>query len=670
MDNQKNNPESPLSPEEQLDLLLESFMVEDLPLPKPTPIPEEEDLFEKILSGELEITETTDETPAEELCEPEEIPEVEEVTELLADFPALADIVTDIGPDEDAIADVELTDLEDPEPEAPAEQEDPEIEEADDTPCEDIDEALDELAEEDLDDEEAATEEMLEIEDETATEEAAEIEDETATEEAPEIEDETATEEAPEIEDETATEEAAETEDEPSTEDTEGTAPIESEEHASEDAAKEEAEEQDNVFLITFDQPEEEADDEAEAEDADEEKDEADEEEELPPLKRRPRNPKAYGFFGLPHIVVTLIWLGMVTFIGVGLGLFAWNCAADVLALGRPDSVVTITITDDDTLETVAQKLKKTGLIRYSSLFTIYGDISDAMDSIRSGTYELNTLYDYHALVDAMSSNQRRVVVNVTIPEGYTTAQIFRLLEAYGISTVAEMEDAVVNGELGEYWFLEGVERNSVNCLEGFLFPDTYTFYLDHDPTNILQKFLNNFNKRFNEKMKIKLDTLNLTLSEQMRANGLSEEYIAEHQLTVRDVVIIASMIEKESASNPESYLISSVIYNRLTNPKEYPYLNIDATLVYVLGHGDLTYEDLKYDSPYNTYLYPGLIPGAISNPGIYSLDAALDPTETAYYFYALNPSTGEHKFSETLKEHQDFLESIRNSTTEEEPAE
>ena len=155
-----------------------------------------------------------------------------------------------------------------------------------------------------------------------------------------------------------------------------------------------------------------------------------------------------------------------------------------------------------------------------------------------------------------------------------------------------------------------------------------------------------------------------------MRANGLSEEYIAEHQLTVRDVVIIASMIEKETAANPESYLISSVIYNRLTNPKEYPYLNIDATLVYVLGHGNLTYEDLKYDSPYNTYLYPGLIPGAISNPGIYSLDAALDPTETAYYFYALNPATGEHHFSQTLKEHQDFLESIRGNETETDPSE
>jgi UPF0755 protein len=130
--------------------------------------------------------------------------------------------------------------------------------------------------------------------------------------------------------------------------------------------------------------------------------------------------------------------------------------------------------------------------------------------------------------------------------------------------------------------------------------------------------------------------------------------------MTVRDIVIIASMIEKETASAPESYNISSVIYNRLADPDNYPYLNIDAALVYVLGHGDLTMEDLQFDSPYNTYLYPGLIPGAIANPGSYSLDAALDPTQTDYYFYALNPSTGEHHFSKTLKEHNDFLDSIR----------
>ena len=633
MDNEKNNPqpESQLSPEAQLDLMLEQFLEEEAPLPEPE-------------SSETEV-------PQEE-------------TDLLADFPMLSAILTDIGPDEEAIADVDLIRPEDLDLEEEIEATEKEIE-----ATEEETEATEEETEAAEEEPEATEEETEAIEEDTEV-----IEEETeATEEEPEVieEEPEATEEEPEVieeEPEVVEEEPEVIEEEPGViekeaeaaeEETEAT---EEETEATEEEVKEAEEDTPQPMVnapILPEEPEE-----------PEEEDDEEEEEDLPPKKRRPRNPKAYGFFGLPHIVTTLIWLGIVVFIGVGLGKFIWNCASDVLALGRPDSVVTITISEDDTLETVAQKLKTTGLIRYPSLFKLYGEISDAMDSIRTGTYELNTLYDYHALVDAMSSNQRRVVVNVTVPEGYTTAQIFRLLEAYGVTTVAKMEDAVIHSELGEYWFLEGVERDSVNCLEGFLFPDTYTFYLDHDPVNVLQKFLNNFNKRFNEKMKIKLDTLNLNLSERMRANGLSEEYIAEHQLTVRDVVIIASMIEKETAANPESYLISSVIYNRLTNPKEYPYLNIDATLVYVLGHGNLTYEDLKYDSPYNTYLYPGLIPGAISNPGIYSLDAALDPTETAYYFYALNPATGEHHFSQTLKEHQDFLESIRGNETETDPSE
>ena len=633
MDNEKNNPqpESQLSPEAQLDLMLEQFLEEEAPLPEPE-------------SSETEV-------PQEE-------------TDLLADFPMLSAILTDIGPDEEAIADVDLIRPEDLDLEEEIEATEKEIE-----ATEEETEATEEETEAAEEEPEATEEETEAIEEDTEV-----IEEKTeATEEEPEVieEEPEATEEEPEVieeEPEVVEEEPEVIEEEPGViekeaeaaeEETEAT---EEETEATEEEVKEAEEDTPQPMVnapILPEEPEE-----------PEEEDDEEEEEDLPPKKRRPRNPKAYGFFGLPHIVTTLIWLGIVVFIGVGLGKFIWNCASDVLALGRPDSVVTITISEDDTLETVAQKLKTTGLIRYPSLFKLYGEISDAMDSIRTGTYELNTLYDYHALVDAMSSNQRRVVVNVTVPEGYTTAQIFRLLESYGVTTVAKMEDAVIHGELGEYWFLEGVERDSVNCLEGFLFPDTYTFYLDHDPVNVLQKFLNNFNKRFNEKMKIKLDTLNLNLSERMRANGLSEEYIAEHQLTVRDVVIIASMIEKETAANPESYLISSVIYNRLTNPKEYPYLNIDATLVYVLGHGNLTYEDLKYDSPYNTYLYPGLIPGAISNPGIYSLDAALDPTETAYYFYALNPATGEHHFSQTLKEHQDFLESIRGNETETDPSE
>ena len=383
--------------------------------------------------------------------------------------------------------------------------------------------------------------------------------------------------------------------------------------------------------------------------------------EEQPPRKRRPKNSGLYGFFGIPHMITTAIWLAVILFIGAGLGRMIWLVAADMLAFGRPNQTVTITITSSDDLDDIAQKLHDTGLIEYPGIFKFYGNLSNAEKKIKPGTYELNTIYDYMALVKNMSGYADRVSTNVVIPEGYTCKQIFNLLERSGVCTVESMEEAVMNADLSEYWFLEGIDQSDPHCLEGYLFPDTYTFYLDHDPSSVLKKLLNNFEKRFSDAMVEKLDALNETLADMMRSHGLSESYIADNLFTIREVVIVASMIEKETSGDEESYYIASVIYNRLTNPGEYPYLNIDATLVYITGSSSLTQEDLQIDSPYNTYLYKGLIPGPISNPGLASLNAALSPENTEYYYYALDPSAGEHKFFKTYKAHQNFLESLKN---------
>ena len=117
-------------------------------------------------------------------------------------------------------------------------------------------------------------------------------------------------------------------------------------------------------------------------------------------------------------------------------------------------------------------------------------------------------------------------------------------------------------------------------------------------------------------------------------------------------------MIEKETASNEESPKIASVIYNRLFDWGGTPaYLNIDASIIYALdGKTDLTKEDLRVDSPYNTYLNVGLTPGPISNPGLASIKAALNPANTDYYYYVLNPATGTHQFSKTLEEHEGYV--------------
>ena len=148
-----------------------------------------------------------------------------------------------------------------------------------------------------------------------------------------------------------------------------------------------------------------------------------------------------------------------------------------------------------------------------------------------------------------------------------------------------------------------------------------------------------------------------------MTENGFTEDEIAAAQMDLHDVVIVASLIERETGGTAESSSISSVIYNRLTS-KIYPLLEIDASVRYGLNKWDedLTQADLNLDTPYNTRKNPGLPAGPISNPGLDSIRAALYPRDTAYYFYALNPATGLHHFSENYYEHQDYLEELNGN--------
>ena len=367
-----------------------------------------------------------------------------------------------------------------------------------------------------------------------------------------------------------------------------------------------------------------------------------------PVRKGRPRRRKGEFLFGLPQMAVTAVWLAIILVTGITLGRMLWVCAADVLAFGREDKMVTVTIYESDTMDDIVDKLHNGGLIRYPGLFRLYAGLAVDEGEIKPGIWDLNTMYDYHALVNMMSpSSTRTVVEDVLIPEGYSCRQIFALLEENRICTAKDLAEYAANGELKDYWFLENVDRGYEYCLEGFLFPDTYDFYKNSNPRDVLEKLLDNFEFRFNEEMRAQIDTLNANVT-----GGTFD---------IHDVVIVASLIEKETASNEESPLIASVIYNRLFNWGGTPaYLNIDASIVYALdGKTDLTTEDLKVESPYNTYTNTGLTPGAIANPGLASLKAALNPASTNYYFYVLNPAVGEHKFSTTLDEHNAFIASL-----------
>lgn len=360
--------------------------------------------------------------------------------------------------------------------------------------------------------------------------------------------------------------------------------------------------------------------------------------------KVRPKRKSAYGLFGLPHFISTIIWGVIVAFIGLSLGRLLWVCATDILAFGREDRVTTITITksDEGNIDAIAEKLQNAGLIKYKQLFQFYAALSSADEKISAGTFELNTLFDYNALVKGMSpTSSYRETIKVTIPEGYTCAQIFALLEEKGVCSAEELKAYRVQSD---YWFLEHANTNAEYPLEGFLFPDTYNFYINDSAKGVFRRFLARFDDVFTDELRGYIDALN---------KRLNKNY------TVYDIMIVASMIEKESSGSGENYNISSVIYNRLTHASTYPTLDIDATIVYAQG-GKSDVIDTNLDSPYNTYKNPGLPPTPISNPSLLSIQAALAPTDTKYYFYALDPSTGTHHFSKNLSEHNAFLNSLK----------
>ncbi len=373
--------------------------------------------------------------------------------------------------------------------------------------------------------------------------------------------------------------------------------------------------------------------------------------------KLRPKAKKGYGLWGIPHLISTVIWLVLIVTIGISLGRTVWLCAKDVLALGKESISVSITIDETDDIEEVAQKLKDAGLIEYPKLFELFTRLTGKGENMLTGTITLNEagdankeslIYDYNALVNALSyRGTSRVTVDVMIPEGYNCAQIFALLEEKGVCSATDLEKYAMSGELEDYWFLDGVERGHKYCLEGFLFPDTYEFYVEDDAGRVIQKLLNGFDYRFTDRMIDKFVALN-------NSTGLN--------LTLRDVVTMASIVEKEKASDGEGYSIASVFYNRLKNPGSYPFLQSDATIKYDTDYrskGYLVTDAQINASPYNTYTRKGLPAGPIANPGLSSLDAALDPEDTNYYFFIYDKSAGFHRFSRTLAEHSEWARKL-----------
>ena len=328
-------------------------------------------------------------------------------------------------------------------------------------------------------------------------------------------------------------------------------------------------------------------------------------------------------------LYVLIVVAASATMAGVG-----WLLASDLCAFNRGTKMdVTVEVSAEDTLDTVADKLQEAELIRYKWFFKLFAKVTKAEDKIGIGTSKLNNDMDYHALISGMRSSSGSMsaeVVDVTIPEGYTVAQTIRLLAEKGVNTEENLLEAAKTAEFS-YEFIDN-ESEDISRLEGYLFPDTYQFYVNHNPKGALERLIRNFEQKM----------MGEDVQEELESSGRS----------MKEIVTIASLIEKETDGTDQA-MIASVIYNRLNGPGDkrgtYGMLQIDAALLYALPdhEGAITSADLETDSPYNLRKYAGLPPTPIANPGMTAINAALYPTSSDYYYYALGVDHKHHYFTD-----------------------
>jgi len=281
----------------------------------------------------------------------------------------------------------------------------------------------------------------------------------------------------------------------------------------------------------------------------------------------------------------------------------------------------------------IVHLLANKGLVRDARAALICATLSGAKGKLKAGYYDLSPALSTPEILETIASGkvaQRRVVV---VP-GLRLSQIAQRVAAAGL---AGPDDFMAHTRASEYLSAVGVPLPPKGTVEGYLFPATYTFAVGTSAPEIIRRMIEAFGSHFYKPHRAE---------------------IAASGHTLREIVIVASLVEREAARDEERPLIAGVLYNRLARGMK---LQCDATVQYALKKHKprLLYKDLRVPSPYNTYLHAGLPPGPICSPGLASLMAALRPAKHDYLFYVARGG-GYHQFTRTYQEHLRAIERIR----------
>ena len=317
--------------------------------------------------------------------------------------------------------------------------------------------------------------------------------------------------------------------------------------------------------------------------------------------------------------------------------------ASDIFALNKSDNEYVLNLSDNTGVSYVAKQLKKLGVIESSGIFNFYTAIRYDVDAFKTGEYILNSNMSYDEIIIKLAKGVGNYeTVTVTIPEGYNINQIAKLLEENGVCSASAFRNACK--ETYGFEFEENISDSTFYRLEGYIFPNTHEFYVGENPESVVKRFLRDFQQ-------------NVMISKYT-------ERMQEMGMTLHETLTLASIIQKEASTLEDMYKVSSVFHNRLKDDHIFPKLQSDVTYYYahdeVLDYMDI--KDEKIANGYNTYECDGLPVGAITNPGIDAIRAALYPDETNYYYFVgvtIETDTSSYEkfyFASTMSAHENNI--------------
>jgi len=299
---------------------------------------------------------------------------------------------------------------------------------------------------------------------------------------------------------------------------------------------------------------------------------------------------------------------------------------------GKP---VTVVVAKGSSTSAIAKILAEKGIVANSSMFRLKARQAAADGTLKAGEYELSTGMPYDIVIAKLQAGPTIKYFDVPIPEGFPARQVAaRFAKRAGLSEEKLLELMTTGAEQysGKHPYLKGAYGGS---MEGFLFPATYRVRESATETSVVEMMLKKFDQEIAQ---------------------VDMSYAESKNLTVTDVVTIASILERETNLSKEYPLVSSVIYNRLKIRMK---LQLDSTVFYGLKPGDtiIHKSDLTNGEPHNTYSHPGLPAGPISNPGAKALEAAAHPAKTDYLYYVLTGKDGSQTFTNN---YPDFLAAVK----------